>query len=64
MTKFNFEGLNISIDPQGKFVIDSIYDDKGNTVSLEDVGLDEEDDVIVSNEEDDDATDEKETNKD
>ena len=47
MTKFNFEGLNISIDPNGKFVIDSIYDDKGNTVSLENVEYDKEGNVIV-----------------
>ena len=61
--KFDFEGLNISIDPSGKFVIDSIFDDKGNTVSLEDVEYDEEGNVIVPDA-DEDATDEKETNKD
>ena len=45
--KFDFEGLNISIDPSGKFVIDSIFDDKGNTVQLTDVTYDREGNVIV-----------------
>lgn len=45
--KFDFEGLNISIDPSGKFVIDSIFDKDGNTVQLTDVTYDEEGNVIV-----------------
>ena len=45
--KFDFEGLNISIDPSGKFVIDSIFDDKGNAVQLENITYDEEGNVIV-----------------
>ena len=40
--KFDFDGLNISIDPSGKFVIDSIFDDKGNNVQLENVEYDKE----------------------
>ena len=32
--KFDFEGLNISIDPSGKFVIDSIFDSEGNNVQI------------------------------
>lgn len=46
--KFDFEGLNISIDPAGKFVIDSIFDDKGNELQLENVEYDKEGNVIVS----------------
>ena len=45
--KFDFEGLNISIDPSGKFVIDSVFDDKGNNVQLTDVTYDKEGNVIV-----------------
>ena len=48
--KFDFDGLNISIDPSGKFVIDSIFDDKGNNVQLENVEYDKEGNVIVPNE--------------
>lgn len=45
--KFDFEGLNISIDPSGKFVIDSIFDSEGNNVQLTDVTYDKEGNVIV-----------------
>lgn len=48
--KFDFEGLNISIDPSGKFVIDSIFDKEGNAVQLENVTYDKEGNVIVPNE--------------
>lgn len=48
--KFDFEGLNISIDPSGKFVIDSIFDGEGNNVQLENVEYDEGGNVIVPNE--------------
>lgn len=51
--KFDFEGLNISIDPSGKFVIDSIFDKEGNTVQLENVKYDEEENVIVSDADED-----------
>ena len=51
--KFDFEGLNISIDPSGKFVIDSIFDDKGNNVQLKDVTYDKEGNVIVSDADED-----------
>lgn len=54
--KFDFEGLNISIDPAGKFVIDSIFDKEGNNVQLENVEYDEEGNVIVPNADDEDAT--------
>lgn len=53
--KFDFEGLNISIDPNGKFVIDSIFDKEGNTVQLTDVTYDKEGNVIVPDA-DEDAT--------
>lgn len=53
--KFDFEGLNISIDPSGKFVIDSIFDGEGNTVQLTDVTYDKEGNVIVPDA-DEDAT--------
>lgn len=48
--KFDFEGLNISIDPAGKFVIDSIFDKEGNKVQLENVEYDKEGNVIVPDE--------------
>lgn len=54
--KFDFEGLNISIDPNGKFVIDSIFDKEGNNVQLENVTYDKEGNVIVSNADDEDTT--------
>lgn len=54
--KFDFEGLNISIDPSGKFVIDSIFDKEGNNVQLENVKYDEGGNVIVSNADDEDTT--------
>ena len=54
--KFDFEGLNISIDPAGKFVIDSIFDKEGNNVQLENVEYDKEGNVIVPNADDEDAT--------
>ena len=53
--KFDFEGLNISIDPNGKFVIDSIFDSEGNNVQLTDVTYDKEGNVIVPDA-DEDAT--------
>lgn len=53
--KFDFEGLNISIDSSGKFVIDSIFDKEGNNVQLENVEYDEEGNVIVPSA-DEDAT--------
>lgn len=53
--KFDFEGLNISIDPSGKFVIDSIFDSEGNNVQLTDVTYDKEGNVIVPDA-DEDAT--------
>ena len=55
--KFDFEGLNISIDPSGKFVIDSIFDGEGNNVQLTDVTYDKEGNVIVPSAKDEDATD-------
>lgn len=54
--KFDFEGLNISIDPSGKFVIDSIFDKEGNNVQLENVEYDKEGNVIVQNADDENAT--------
>lgn len=48
--KFDFEGLNISIDPSGKFVIDSIFDKDGNKLQLEDIKYDKGGNVIVPNE--------------
>lgn len=53
--KFDFEGLNISIDPSGKFVIDSIFDSEGNNVQLTDVTYNKEGNVIVPDA-DEDAT--------
>lgn len=55
--KFDFEGLNISIDPSGKFVIDSIFDKDGNKLQLEDIKYDREGNVIVPDADDEDATD-------
>lgn len=54
--KFDFEGLNISIDSSGKFVIDSIFDKDGNKLQLEDIAYDKEGNVIVPDAKDDDAT--------
>lgn len=62
--KFDFEGLNISIDSSGKFVIDSIFDKEGNNVQLTDVTYDREGNVIVPDADGNTTATEKETDQD
>lgn len=56
MDKFELEGFNFKIDEHGRYVIDSIFDDEGNTLQLTDVEYDEEGNIIVPDAKDDNAT--------